>query len=326
MLHGLSRYTGKAIGKLHRKPWHAEDKALMASWRAHGIDVILAEYGTTAADYLDVIKASGLPLVVHFHGFDASMHQTLADYGHRYRAMFDYASCVVVVSMVMYRAMLDLGCPPEKLVRNTYGPHPNFFELTPSYDSRQFVAVGRFTDKKAPHHTIDAFRQVLAQHSDARLVMAGDGALLERCKAMVNDYGIAASVEFPGIITPQQFIARLQDSLAFVQHSVTADNGDMEGTPLTVLESSAAGLPVVSTRHAGIPDVIMHAHTGFLVEEHDVDGMARYMSRLLAEPGLAAQLGRKGRKNIAEHFSLERHINILDDLLRASAGQRVRAA
>jgi glycosyltransferase involved in cell wall biosynthesis len=92
----------------------------------------------------------------------------------------------------------------------------------------------------------------------------------------------------------------------YAQHSIEAASGDVEGTPVAVLEAGATGLPVVSTRHGGIPDVVRHGETGLLVEEGDVAGMARQMLRLLRDPTQAAALGDAARRHVRHHFSAER--------------------
>jgi glycosyltransferase involved in cell wall biosynthesis len=102
---------------------------------------------------------------------------------------------------------------------------------------------------------------------------------------------------------------------AFVQHSVCTTYGDSEGTPVAVLEASAAGLPVVSTRHAGIQEAVIHQRTGFLVAERDVNAMEGYMSQLATDPGLAAALGTAGRKFVSENYSSERSISQLFGIL-----------
>jgi len=318
LISGLPKLFAKVLARLQGVPFGADNKALHCSWQRHGVQVVLAEYGTTGADYLDVIEAAGLPLVVHFHGFDAAMHNTLASYKDKYQRMFNYASCVIAVSEVMREKLLSLGCPSEKLVLNHYGPNPDFHALKAARNTQQFIAVGRFTEKKAPQHTIHAFNQVLKDYPLATLVMAGSGSLLDHCQHLVNDLKIGESVTFPGVITPARCIEYFQSSLAFVQHSITADSGDMEGTPLTILEASAAGLPVVSTIHAGIPDVIINGKTGLLVAENDVDAMAFSMKTLLENPDKAFSMGQAGSENIACHFSLERHIKMIDGLLHTA--------
>ena len=84
-----------------------------------------------------------------------------------------------------------------------------------------------------------------------------------------------------GVITPEEYRSELQNSLAFVQHSITAENGNMEGTPLAVLEASAAGIPVISTNHAGIPDVVLYEQNGLLCQEKDVQKMTDNIIKLL---------------------------------------------
>ena len=78
-----------------------------------------------------------------------------------------------------------------------------------------------------------------------------------------------------------------------------------------ILEAGGSGLPVISTRHAGIPDVVIEGETGFLVDERDVEGMAKHMLRIAEDPPLAARLGQAARKRIADHFSLEGAISAL---------------
>jgi glycosyltransferase involved in cell wall biosynthesis len=315
ILSGMRRYVAKGVEKIKNVPRYAEAKALINSWKKNKIDVILAEYGTTAAIYLDAIQASGIPLVIHFHGYDATAYKTIEEFNKEYERMFAYASSVIVVSKVMYGKVLELGCPEHKLVKNTYGPNDLFFELKPKFSKPQFIAIGRFTDKKAPYYTILAFKKVLKLFPEAKLIMAGDGHLLNSCENLVGYFGMANSVEFVGVITPTEFCAYLEESLAFVQHSITAKSGDMEGTPLAVLESSAAGLPIISTFHAGIPDVIIHKETGLLVKEHDVEKMTAHMVKILSDKSYAKQMGAKGRENISKNFSMKKHIDKIDEIL-----------
>ncbi|MNG12084.1 GDP-mannose-dependent alpha-(1-6)-phosphatidylinositol monomannoside mannosyltransferase [compost metagenome] len=119
----------------------------------------------------------------------------------------------------------------------------------------------------------------------------------------------------PGVLSKEQFSDYIENALAFVQHSVTAINGDQEGTPVAVLEASASGLPVIATFHAGIPDVIVDGETGLLVAEHDVDAMTQKMMLLLSNKELAKQLGKNGKERIKTHFTMEKHLKTIDALI-----------
>lgn len=302
--------------RLLKKPSSFIDETLLLkSFRKNKIDVVLAEYGTHAHRILPFIKKAGLPMVVHFHGYDASIKEVIQKHSN-YKDVFSYASKIIAVSKKMEQMLLDIGCPREKLVYNVYGPQPEFLKVEPVFSKKQFVAIGRFTDKKAPYYTILAFKKAIENHPDAKLIMAGGGQLLNTCKNLVKYLQIESQVEFPGIITPLQYRELLTESLGFVQHSITAESGDMEGTPLAVLEASAAGLPVVSTLHAGIPDVIISGKTGLLCQEHDVDSMAVNMRALLDNKNLAVEYGGFGKENIKNNFSMERHIEALQGILQ----------
>lgn len=305
---------------INRKATRAE-LTLQYLLKKDKIDCVLAEYGVTAAASLQVIQLLQLPLIVHFHGFDASDKNVLNKYKEKYIDMFDYAQFVVSVSKKMSSDLVALGCPASKIILNPYGPNTNFFNIKPALQKLQFIAVGRFVDKKAPHVTITAFSTVAKKHAEARLLLGGKGKLLSACKDLVKELGIDEQVTFLGTISPAEVMSHFSASLAFVQHSVTAPNGDSEGTPVAILEASAAGLPVIATRHAGIPDVVKHGKTGFLVEEQDVEGMADYMMYLYENPEKAKAMGLEGSQNIRVNFTIEKHLNHLTEIINKCMGE-----
>lgn len=270
------------------------------------------------AHILPIAKAIGIPLIVHFHGFDAVTHEVIAEMREKYVAMFSYASAIVVVSKKMAEKIAALGCPPDKICLNTYGVHPDYLKIEPSFNDKTLVGLGRFVDKKAPYYTILAFQKALAKHQDAKLIIGGGGPLHDTCVNLVKYWGLEDSVSLPGMILPADFKVYLSNCRAFVQHSITPSSGDMEGTPLSVLEAQASGLPVVATIHAGIPDVVVHQETGLLCEEHDVELMAAHMVRVLDDKELARELGQAGRKRYIANFTLERHLAELSRLVHQS--------
>jgi glycosyltransferase involved in cell wall biosynthesis len=287
----------------------------LKSFKKHRIDKVYAEFGPIGAAIMPVCKKMNLPLIVNFHGLDASVEQVLIDYEKQYKELFEYAEYIVAVSKLMKNRLIAMGAPSEKTVYTPCAPNDSFFNIEPTFAENAFVAIGRFVDKKAPYYTILAFRKVLDKFPDAKLYMCGDGLLHDMCVNLVNYFKMSDNVIFHGSVKPD-FLKQLYGKVVgFVQHSITASNGDMEGTPVAVLEASAAGLPVVATKHAGIPDVIQHEKTGLLVEEHDVDTMATYMTALLKDRDYARTMGQAGRALIKSDFSMERHIGILNELL-----------
>lgn len=292
------------------------EKAVVRFLKEEKIEAVLAEYGITAANIYRACQAAGVPLIVHFHGMDAYQESTLKKMLPKYQGMFEYADSIIGVSRHMCAQLIKLGAPPEKIIYNPYGPNPSFLAIQPEQGSRTLVAVGRFIPKKAPDVTIRAFAKAAALFPDLRLRMGGNGQMLDLCQNLARELNIADKIEFAGPIRHDEVVHWFSHALAFVQHSVNAPGGDTEGTPVVVLEASAAGLPVVSTRHAGIPDVIAEGETGILVDEHDLEGFAQAIIKIAGDPALAAKMGAAGRRRIREHFTLERHIQSIDKLVR----------
>lgn len=282
------------------------------------VDVILVEYGTHAMHLLPVLKKAEIPFVVHFHGYDASTKHVI-EKNNNYKELFSSASFVIAVSTVMQKRLLDIGCPQEKLIYNVYGANPIFKERQPQFSKKQAVAIGRFVDKKAPYYTILAFKDVVKKHKEAQLLMAGQGVLMNTCQNLINYLGLAKNVKLLGVVKPEEVAKLMQESYCFVQHSITAESGDQEGTPLAVLESALSGLPVVSTYHAGIQDVIKHEETGLLCHEHDVKKMSENLIRIFDNVEFAKELGANARKKHIKDFSLERHIKSIEEVLQKAS-------
>jgi colanic acid/amylovoran biosynthesis glycosyltransferase len=279
------------------------------------IDVVLAQYGIGGVYMLPICQKSKCPLVVHFHGYDASYKPILDYYEKEYQKLFKDASAIIAVSKKMTDMLVDLGCNRNKIFLAACAPHNSFLELTPRYESKIFLAVGRFVDKKAPYLTILAFKEVLKEVPDTTLVMVGDGVLMNTCKNIAKGYNLENAISFVGILDRHQIQAYMSSALAFVQHSKVTDKGDSEGTPVAILEAQAAGLPVISTFHAGIPDIVIDGETGYLVEEGDILGMAQAMIKLLKNRELVKTMGAKAKERIKNHFTMQLYTNKLKEAL-----------
>ncbi|MCC7278860.1 MAG: glycosyltransferase [Chromatiaceae bacterium] len=299
---------------LWEETYAGRQDAIAAFMRIHKVDVILAEFGIHGSSIFPHARDLGIPLIVHFHGHDAHRDPLLEGYKNRYLGMFDYAFKLLSVSHFMTEKLIRMGADPEKIVYNPYGPRVSFYENRSDY-RKTFLALGRFTDIKAPYLTLMAFKQVLTTHPDANLVMGGHGELLEVCQTLARTWNIESQVSFPGALRHEEVVPLFSQACCFVQHSVIPTYGDAEGTPVAILEAGAAGLPVLSTRHAGIPDAVIHGKTGYLVEERDVDGMAHYMRTLLDDQELCRRLGDAARAHIRANFNIDRHIGCIDKII-----------
>jgi len=310
MVGRLKRAILKRVMNLNRSD--LEQQAVQQFLERNKVDVVLAEFGPAATLILDACKRIEIPLIAHFHGYDAYRRTELQRFGARYTELFQYASAIIAVSRDMQDQLIRLGAPETKLHYNPYGVDPSlFYGSDPQNSPPTFVAVGRFVNIKAPYLTLLAFKETVAEVPEAHLVMIGDGPLWNACYQMSKSFGISNSVEFQGVRSPSEVAAIMRKARAFVQHSVKAHDGDSEGTPVAILEAGASGLPVVSTRHAGISEAVIHMKTGLLVDEGDIDGMAQHMIHLAKDNALAGSLGKAATARILAEYSMDKSINNL---------------
>lgn len=298
--------------------------AYIAAFRRFRTEAVLAEYGTTGVDVMEACRKSEIPLIVHFHGYDASVHEVLAKHADDYLKMFGQAAAIIAVSRTMERKLISLGAPSEIVHYNPCGIScQQFCGAEPQNAAPLLLAVGRFVEKKAPQLTLRAFAQAHQASPEARLRMIGDGPLLDECRSLVKDLKIDSEVTFLGAQPHTVVQEEMRLARAFVQHSVQASNGDCEGTPVGILEACASGLPVIATRHAGIMDVVVEGRTGFLSDERDVHGMTHNMLQLIRDPELAGRMGRAARERVENHFSQEQSDGRLWAIIEACiAGRR----
>ena len=317
----LHRGFRKAYRLARKLPWEWEiDHGYATAFKQSAANVVLAEYGPTSFPILNVCRSANLPLVIHFHGYDASITELLESQKDNYLRAFEQAAAVIAVSRAMERRLIQMGCPANKIVCNPYGVDCEVFKPT-SHASQipTFLAVGRLVDKKAPHLTLLAFAKAREQFPNCRLRIVGEGPLWGVCKDLIHAFGLADSVDMLGALPHESVRNEMSQAFAFVQHSVTASNGDSEGAPVAILEACAAGLPVVATLHAGIPDIVSNGTTGYLVEEHDVPTMSQRMVDLLQAPESRNQMGNSAAARVREFFTMEKSLNRLYRVVHAAA-------
>ncbi|HKK76323.1 MAG TPA: glycosyltransferase [Saprospiraceae bacterium] len=306
---------------LHLNEHTLKEKALQSYLLRKKAELVVAEFGTVGVHVFSAVKKIDIPLVVIFYGYDAFNVKVLNEYSKGYREMFRYASAIIGVSQDICQQLQKLGAPAEKV---HYLPCAVNLPLFPyedhSHKPPTFLSVGRFAETKSPHLLILAFAQVAAKIPDAQLVLVGKnggGELFEACHILIKSLGLEANVEFKGILSPQEVQEEMQKARVFVQHSLTTPiNGDKEGTPVAIMEAMASGLPVVSTRHAGIAELITSGENGLLVEEYDIDAMAQAMVQLSEDDQLAYQLGKEAADRIRANPLITHHHEHLAEIIR----------
>lgn len=281
------------------------------SLKENKIDLVFAEFGNTGATIYPICKKLGIPLITTWLGYEISIREIIKKFEKQYQVLFESDTKHIVVSKAMIPEMLKLGAKKENIIYSPLPGNEMFLNVKPNYKSENIIAIGRFVDKKAPYNLILSMTQVVKKYPNLKLNIVGNGPLFNTCFNLVKSLQLEKNVQLLGNKTPEEVFQMFNNSAIYIQHSLTALNGDCEGAPVAILEASLASLPIVSTRHSGIPDIVIDGETGYLVEENDVTTFAEKIIELLENKSKMIEMGEKGRKYISDNFSLEKHINII---------------
>lgn len=322
--YALSILISKLLMRL-KLPWVAGLPASLVAWvliQLHQPNLVLVEFGFEAVRVMEACAWSKVPLVVHFRGADASAERWLSLLRQRYQRLFKIAAGVIVKSKPMARCLQTLGASADRMLVSASGANQKlFYGSNPQKSDPIFLSVGRFVEKKGPLYTIRAFARLKEHDPDnsAYLWMVGDGPLMHESEQLVEQLELTYSVVFLGK-QPQWKVASLMRSArAFVQHSMVASDGDSEGNPVAIMEAQLSGLPVIATRHAGIPEVVVDGLSGILCDEKDVLAMSEAMQELLNNPLLAQKLGEFGSDRVKKQFTIKKHLHELSLFLERFA-------
>ncbi|MDJ0556882.1 MAG: glycosyltransferase [Microcoleaceae cyanobacterium MO_207.B10] len=288
------------------------------------VDAVLAEFGPTGVAMMDICQEIGLPLIVHFHGADANRNDIVfGEVGQHYPELFQKAAAIVTPSNFLRERVLKLGASPQKVIVNYNGVDTSLFtEAYPALSPPTFIAVSRFVDVKGPQLSILAFKKVVEACHDARLIMVGDGPLLESCQQLARALEISSSIDFLGVKQHSEIIDIMHSGRAFIQHSIRTSDGQCEALGIVFLEAGASGLPVVGTFSGGIPEVVTDGETGLLVAECDINRMAECMLRLAENPNLAEELGKAASRRVSTNFSMDKSSSGLWKIIKEAINEQ----
>jgi colanic acid/amylovoran biosynthesis glycosyltransferase len=258
-------------------------------------DIVWIDFGDNAAKMFKSFNHFGKKVIVHLHGYDASKLLFNVIYRNKLNDL-SQENIIIVPSRYNRKRLVLSGCNENNIYVIPYAFHDKIkeYEMPKIRSGNQILLfAGRFVPKKDPRILIYAFREVLKSHISAELVMIGDGELLKDVISLVKEFKLEKKVKILGSQNHQNVLNWMRTATVYVQHSVTSYSGDQEGFPNSILEAQCCGLPVVSTIHAGIPEIVHDGETGYLVQEFDFEKMAERISYLLAEPQLINKMGRR---------------------------------
>ncbi|QXE90910.1 glycosyltransferase [Geomonas subterranea] len=306
----------------------------------NGIDHIHAHFATESALVAFITsRITGVPFSFTAHAYDIFMRdRKVIDEEspvQRLTLLTEAASKVVTISE--YNKSYILGLIGERyrnkieIVRCGIDPARFTFLERGDRGKVTFLSIGRFVEKKGHDYLLRAFAEVRRVVPESELRLLGDGYHRPAMMELAAQLGVADSVYFGGSVSSEVVIAEMERADVFVLHSVTGANGDREGIPVSIMEACATGLPVISTRHSGIPELVLDGVTGLLSDERDVAAFANHMIALCFAAPLRQRFGAAGKEVVLGKFNQGAEARKLAALLRslaapAAAGAGAKAA
>lgn len=295
------------------------DPLLTRQLKRSGCRIIHAHFARMGFIALSSKKSLGMPLVTTFYGYDLFNEQMLERYRKRYVELFRGGELFLVEGPNMRNRLIEIGCPPEKIeIQRIAIPLDDidFRARRPKKkgEKARILFAGRFVEKKGLIFALKALKQAAMETNNYELRIVGDGPLRDSLEAFVQDAGLGESACFLGFLPYKEHLAEMEKADIFLHPSVTAANGDSEGgAPTVILEAQAHGLPVVSTYHADIPNVVIPEKSALLSQERDIESLANNILFLLRNQDSWAEMGREGRGFVEKYHDIEKEIDVLEE-------------
>lgn len=299
--------------------------------RRERVELVVSHFGPLGTTGLPMALMNDLPAVTIFHGYDVSMALGEPHWVERYRTLAALGMHGLCISDAGSRRLASIGWPATQLTTIHLGVDTQRFRYRPrdrhgAGSTVRLLMVARLVAKKGVDVAIRAVRLVRDAGVDAELRVIGDGQERASLETLIAELKLESSVTLAGAQSHAAVAAVLDAADILLQCSVTAPNGDQEGIPVALMEAQACGVPVIATRHSGIPELVLDGSTGLLTDEHDVPGLANAIISLVREPTFASRLAQAGRARVEEEFERTRQAERFTHLFRTLIARGPRRA
>jgi colanic acid/amylovoran/stewartan biosynthesis glycosyltransferase WcaL/AmsK/CpsK len=298
--------------------------------RRHEVGVLHVHFGHTGTEVLELSRRFHIPQVTSFYGWDDTVAYGDPRRAEMFQRLFAEGECFLVEGGHIAKRLAALGCAPEKILVHRIGIDLAAIPFRPpsatvAGEPARVLICGRMVEKKGHRLALSATARVRQRGIPIELRIIGDGPLRSAIEADIAALGLDGAARLLGSLTYDEYLAELGAAHVVLQPSLTAADGDTEGgAPTVLIEAQAAGKPIVTTRHADIPEIVVAGKSAVLVAEGDVEGVAEALRELLSAPGRWLEMGTTGRRHVESAHDIRRQVERLEALYdRLSAERRV---
>jgi colanic acid/amylovoran biosynthesis glycosyltransferase len=317
--HGWLKFIERRPPVLYR----GEYQRLAHLLERRGADLMHIYFGHTGVHLLPFIECWDKPCIVSFHGADVMIKDDSPDYARKLRRVFESVPLVFARSRSLEERLIKLGCPPERIrINRTAIPLEQFpfaRREAPSDGNWRFLQACRLIPKKGLATCLQAFGIFVRRHPRAELFIAGKGPLQPQLEALAKKLGIQDRVHFRGFLSQSELLELYNCCHVFLHPSEMPPDENQEGIPNSILEAMATGLPVLATRHGGIPEAVVSGRTGFLVKERDYFTLAGEMKKITQSRHSFREMGALASESVAANFEQGAQIRQLESYYEEAA-------
>lgn len=289
------------------------------SKKLHDFDVILCQFGPIGKDFANVrirhnFKAK---LVTFFRGKDLT--ENPKNKSRIYKNLFRHGDLFLPVCESFKKKLLSIWCPADKIKVLHSAISLKDFTFAPKHISSEkeiiCLSVCRLVEKKGIEYSINAIVKAHEENSNIKFIIAGEGPLRPKLEELISSLNAQSYVTLVGHKSTQDIAKLLNQAHIFLQPSVTAESGDQEGIPNAIKEAFASGLPVITTHHSGIEELVENQKSGFVLSEKDSNAIAEKILYLINNPAIYYEMAQQGYQKVVNEFEMEKENDKLESLL-----------
>ena len=273
-------------------------------------DIIYCHFGPNGIQGT-LLKRLGIKgkVITTFHGYDLSSY-LVKNGSNIYDLLFQDGDLFLPISVYWRNKLLNMGCPSDKIKVHHMGIDLDKFKFLPRKLSPgepiRLLTIARLVEKKGIFFSIQAVADILSKRQDIEYLIVGDGPLRKELTTQINQLGVAKQVKLLGWQSADSTRSILEKAHIMILHSITSKTGDTEGIPVSLMEAMAMGLPVISTWHTGIPELIQDGHSGYLVKEKDMYDLNNKILVMIKNPSIWLEFGSAGREVVERDFNIKK--------------------
>lgn len=284
--------------------------------KKHRVSILHSHFGNRGYFDLALKQKLTIPQVTTFYGHDVSLLPQEERWKRNFKDLFKEGDLMLAEGHYMKKALIELGCPDDKVKVQHLGINPATIPFIPrklgASEKVKILIAGTFREKKGITYALEACAKVASRYGNIEITLIGDAGRSQReidykkeITTIISTRNLAERINYLGFLPYPAFIEEAKNNHIFLSPSIHPSDGETEGgAPVALIEMSAYGMPIVSTFHCDIPEVVLDGKSGFLVPEKDSDALAERLEHLIEHPELWEPMGRAGRKYIEEEFNI----------------------